>query len=97
MVPEASGGEQALDVAARHRAEIDILVSDVVMPRLSGSELANRLTALRPTMMVLFLSGYTDHALLRHGILNGEPQFLQKPFSPGTLARKVREVLDHVS
>jgi FixJ family two-component response regulator len=65
------------------------------MPRLGGRELATRLSARHPAMKVLFLSGYTDDALVRHGVLRAQTNFLQKPFSPGALARKVREVLDN--
>ncbi len=93
-VVDAPDGPTALDVAARHRGGIDLLVTDVVMPRMSGRELAERLALARPRMKVLYTSGYTDDAMVRRGVLTAGVAFLQKPFVPETLARKVREVLD---
>jgi two-component system cell cycle sensor histidine kinase/response regulator CckA len=93
-VLEADDGEEALQVAEKHSGPIHLLVSDVVMPRLGGRELAERLTALQPELKVLFLSGYTDDAVVRHGILQEQVQFLAKPYSVAALAQKVREVLD---
>jgi PAS domain S-box-containing protein len=92
-VLEAADGEEALRVAAAHEGPIHILVSDVVMPRLGGRALAESLVALRPACRVLFLSGYTDDAVLRHGVREAEYAFLQKPFRPLELAEKVRAVL----
>jgi PAS domain S-box-containing protein len=91
---EASDGEEALEVSRRYAKPIHLLVSDVVMPRLSGSDLAARLLVERPDLKVLFMSGFTDSALFRHGILSGEVECLLKPFAPKDLAEKVREVLD---
>ena len=93
-VLEAANGQDALALAERHEGPIQLLVSDVVMPHLGGRNLADRLLALRPKAKVLFLSGYTNDAVLRHGVVEPEFAFLQKPFSTGALAQKVREVLD---
>src|SRR6267378_1089473 len=93
-VLEAADGPSALQLSTRHRGGIDILVTDVVMPGMSGRELAERLAPVRPSMKVLYTSGYTDDAMVRQGVLNAGVAFLQKPFVPDTLTRKVREVLD---
>ena len=92
-VVEAANGTDALR-AARNGAAIDLLLTDVVMPEMSGRELVERFAKLRPNTKVLFMSGYTDDAIVRHGVLRPGTAYLQKPFSPDTLARKVREVLD---
>ncbi len=93
-VLEAPDGPSAVSLCAAHAGTIDLLVTDVVMPGMSGRELAERLAPLRPEMKVLYTSGYTDDAMVRQGVLNAGVAFLQKPFVPDTLARKVREVLD---
>ena len=92
-VIEAENGEDALKIFAEHQGQIDLMISDIVMPRISGFELADRIRALRPEMRVLFISGYTDEAVSRHGVSRDEVPFLEKPFTPDILARKVREVL----
>ena len=93
-VLEAANGATALSLARQHQSAIHLLVTDVVMPEVSGRELADQLVQLRPDMKVLFMSGYTDDAVVRHGILQEGIAYLQKPFTPDTLARKVRAVLD---
>src|SRR5213082_3343107 len=93
-VLEAPDGEAAIRLAQRHRGVIHLLLTDVVMPRLSGRELAGQFARLRPDTRVLYASGYTDDSVVRHGILESGTAYLQKPFSPESLARKVREVLD---
>ena len=90
----ASSGAEALDLAARQGGAIDLLLTDVVMGGMSGRELARRLAEVRPTVRVLYMSGYTDDAIVRHGVLAPGVAFLHKPFSPRALASKVREVLD---
>ena len=93
-VLEAGRGEEAFRVSGRHDGPISLMVTDVVMPGMSGRELAERLRSSRPGMKVLFISGYTDDTVVRHGVLEARMAFLQKPFTPSVLARKVREVLD---
>ena len=94
QVLEAADGRSALELGARHEGPVHLLVTDVVMPEMSGRQLADRLQERRPTLKVLFVSGYTDDAIVRHGILEPGIAFLQKPFTPEALARKVREALD---
>jgi PAS domain S-box-containing protein len=91
---EAPNGEAALQVAATHDGPIHLLLTDVVMPVLSGRPLAERLARLRPETRVLYTSGYTDESIVRHGILEPGIAYLQKPFTPDSLAHKVRDVLD---
>jgi two-component system, cell cycle sensor histidine kinase and response regulator CckA len=93
IVLEARHGVDALRVAERHPDTIHLMVTDVVMPHMSGREVAERLSTVRPTMKVLFMSGYTDHALMHRELAPGS-KFLQKPFTPEVFARKVRHVLD---
>jgi CheY-like chemotaxis protein len=90
----AESGDEALGVVNRHAEKIDLLLTDVVMPGMSGRQLAGRLTALLPELRVLFMSGYTANAIDDHGVLEPGRSYLGKPFDAGQLARKVREVLD---
>jgi two-component system cell cycle sensor histidine kinase/response regulator CckA len=94
VVMAAEGGEEALRLANAHDGVIHLLVTDVVMPGMSGRDLAQHLAPLRREMKALYLSGYTDDAIVQHGVLEPGIAFLQKPFTPQGLARKVREVLD---
>ncbi len=93
-VLEAPSAEAALDIATRYSGTIHLLLTDVVMPGLNGRELASRLATLRPDARVIFMSGYTDDAVTRHGVLEPGSTYVQKPFTPDAIARKVREVLD---
>jgi two-component system, cell cycle sensor histidine kinase and response regulator CckA len=90
----AAGAPEALAIAQHHDGPIDLLLTDVVMPEMSGRDLTHRLTELRPDVRVLYMSGYSDEAVARHGVLDDGTAFIQKPFTPGELARKVREVLE---
>ena len=92
-VLDAPNGAEALRIAAEHAGPIHLLLTDVVMPGLSGRQLSDELTRLRPDTKVLFTSGYTDDAVVRHGVLESGIAYLQKPFTVDGLARKVREVL----
>ena len=93
-VLQAEDGPDALHLARQHPGEIHLMLTDVVMPRMSGRELAEQLTPLRPDMRVLYMSGYTDDAIVHHGVLDEGTAFIGKPFSMQALARKVRETLD---
>jgi signal transduction histidine kinase len=95
-VLEASSGNEALAIYKQHEGPIDLAITDVVMPQMSGRELAQSLEALRPGIKVLYVSGYTDDAIVRHGLLDEGIAFIQKPFTPEAFSRKVREVLDAV-
>jgi len=94
MVLEAGNGSKAVEISRGHRGPIHLLMTDAVMPGMSGRELAQRLHEERPETKVLYVSGYTDDSVLRNGLLQPGTAFLQKPFTRDSLARKVREVLD---
>ena len=91
---EAAQGGGALLICEKHDGPIHLMVTDVVMPGMSGHDLAKRVESLHPEMKVLYMSGYTDDAIVHHGVLEPGTNFIQKPFTPDSLARKVREVLD---
>ncbi|MBN8615935.1 MAG: PAS domain S-box protein [Deltaproteobacteria bacterium] len=93
----ATDGQDALRVARAHRGPLDLILTDVVMPNLSGPALIEQLKEELPRTKVLFMSGYTDDAVVRHGLLEANVAFIQKPYTPMKLARKVREVLDATS
>ena len=93
-VLEARRGEEALTICQRHPAAIHMVVTDVVMPGMSGPELVERLGALRPEIKVLYTSGYPGEAIAHRGLLDQGITFLQKPFAVAELARKVREALE---
>ena len=94
QVLEAAGADEAVQVAERHAAPIHLLVTDVVMPGRNGVELVDRLRTVRPVMRVLYVSGYTDLGIVREGLLAQDAAFLQKPFTPEDLLRKVRQVIE---
>ena len=93
-VLSASDGFEALRLCGESADPIDLLVTDVVMPRMGGRELASRIRTAKPGVRVLFVSGYTEDAFSGHGILEAGLEFLQKPFTTDALLRKVRKVLD---
>jgi DNA-binding NtrC family response regulator len=93
-VIKAGNGREAIAAIGRFSERIDMLVTDVVMPGMNGSELADRIAVMRPGVKVLFVSGYTQDAIGNKGVIGDEIAFLEKPFAPDALLRKVREVLD---
>jgi len=93
-VLDAKGGDEAIRLCHAHAGPIDLLLTDVVMPEVSGKEVADRLLELRPSIRVLYMSGYTDEAIVQHGVLDANVKFIQKPFTWVGLTRKVREVLN---
>ena len=92
-VLEASNGKAALDIAREYAGEIHLILTDVVMPGMGGKDLVSQLKTARPDIKALYISGYTDNAIVHHGILDSNVNFLQKPFSVKRLMRKVREAI----
>jgi YesN/AraC family two-component response regulator len=93
-VLEADRGKAALSICEAHSEPIHLLLTDIVMPGMSGGELKGRVMEMRPYIKALFMSGYTDDTLLQSGVLDSNTAFLEKPFTPDGLSRKVREVLE---
>jgi CheY-like chemotaxis protein len=90
----AANGVEGLRLCQEFQGPIDLVITDVIMPKMSGRELAESISSIRPSARVLYMSGFTDDAIIRHGILDEDVPFIQKPFSPDSLALKTREVLD---
>ena len=93
-VLEMEDAESALAICANHHGPIHLMLTDVVMPQMSGALLAEKVISMRPDIKIVFMSGYTDDAIVRHGVLSHQMPFLQKPFSGVAVCKKIREVLD---
>jgi CheY-like chemotaxis protein len=89
----ASSGAEALEKSREHQGEIALLLTDVIMPNMSGAELAGELRRSRPDIKIVYVSGYTEHTVSHHGVLDANVTFLAKPFSREALAKKLRETL----
>jgi CheY-like chemotaxis protein len=92
---EASNGENALSICKQYKEPIHLVLTDIVMPKMSGHDLVARLLHIQPQMKILYMSGYTDIALIHKGMLDSDIKFIQKPFTPLDLARKIRGILDN--
>jgi DNA-binding NtrC family response regulator len=93
-VLEARHGIEALMTGAKHQGPIHLLLTDVVMPQMSGPEVAEKIQIVRPGIKVLYMSGYPDHPVFEQGGISRDASFIPKPFTPNVLAKKVRDVLD---
>jgi len=96
QILEAGNGERALEVAAGYAGRIDLLLTDVVMPGMRGSEVATRLAAVRPETAAVFVSGYPEDEIMRDGVLDPGVGFVQKPFTASELLQSIRDVLDEI-
>lgn len=94
FVLEASSPEEAIRICGNHEGEIHLLLTDIMMPGMNGRDLSVRVQPLRPAMKVLYMSGYAEDAIVQEGVLDARINFIQKPFSPASLARKILEVLN---
>jgi CheY-like chemotaxis protein len=94
QVLTATDGKDALRVLKSHRGPLDLILTDVVMPNIGGLELVRQLKTSSPDLKVLYMSGYTDDAVVRHGLIDSEVAFIQKPYTPQVLLHKVRQILD---
>jgi two-component system cell cycle sensor histidine kinase/response regulator CckA len=94
QVLEAAQGSEAMMFLTEYQSPVGLLLTDVVMPEMSGQVLAERMVEINPELKVLFTSGYSDNAIVRHGILRSGVHFIQKPFTIVALLQKIREVLD---
>jgi FixJ family two-component response regulator len=92
-VLSANGGSQALEISATYPGRIALLITDVMMPRMNGKELSERLCGERPGLRVLFMSGYTDHQIIERGLIDEKTEFIQKPFSTTEFTDKVQQLL----
>jgi two-component system, cell cycle sensor histidine kinase and response regulator CckA len=92
-VLEATGGEEALQIIIEAGDRLRVVVTDVAMPEMNGRELGDRITAIRPQLPLVFMSGYTDEDVIRRGLMERGRRFIQKPFSPDALARQVHDAL----
>lgn len=91
---EASNGDETLRICEEEKEPIHLILTNVVMPKMSSNELTNRLKVHHPKLKVLYMSGYTDNAIVHHGVLGKGINYIQKPFTVDGLAKKIREVLD---